>query len=98
MDHYKEYYSPFCRSGPPVDANGHTCLDVVSAKSEKTLILPEGDDKKCKDLTECIRGFCHYTKRTGGNRIIIIAGTVIQSANNLADELVTLSLGTKNLK
>ena len=29
---------------------------------------------------------------------IIIAGTVIQSANILAEELATLSLGTKNLK
>ena len=29
---------------------------------------------------------------------IMNAGTVIQSANILADELVTLSLGTKNLK
>ena len=29
---------------------------------------------------------------------IMIAGTVIQSANILADELDTLSLGTRNLK
>ena len=28
----------------------------------------------------------------------MIAGTVIQSANILADELATLSLGTRNLK
>ena len=36
--------------------------------------------------------------KVGGTKITIIAGRVTHNANILAEELVTLSLGTKNLK
>ena len=43
-------------------------------------------------------GLVWFFKKIKEIKTIIIAGTVIHNAKILADELVTLSLGTKNLK
>ena len=43
-------------------------------------------------------GLVWFFKNNIAINITRIAGRVIQSANILAEELVTLSLGTKNLK